>query len=111
MKFFILLFILNTSYAQDSARAMDKTKEAIMASKEYQLIQKNISTKIEKTINIPKEYVTPIASVTITLVKGKFDTKFFKYSYTMMDGILRPDALYDLRNKEIKGMISINWGF
>jgi len=112
MKILILLFIIcNTSNADERSRAIDTAQQAILAYPEVQAFQKTITTRLEKNIPLPKEYAGSIASITLTLMKGKIDTKSIKSNYTVIGGQLRPDAFYDLKTDEIKGVISINWDY
>lgn len=112
MKMFILLFIISfKSFANDTDAAIESTKQAILAYPQVQLLQKNITNKLEKQIPFSKEYAVYVTSITLTLMKSKIDTKFIRSNYNIIGGTVRPDISYDLKTEEIKGIVNINWSF
>ena len=110
MKFFIFLISLNL-YASDSDRAIETSQQAILAYPEIQKLQKNLSTQLEAAILLPKEYAAPLVTVTIAAIKGKIDTRSFKYNYIVLGGNFRPDTSYNLKSDEIVATFNINWSF
>lgn len=112
MKLVLILFMFCSSvFASESDTAIETSSRAILAYPEVQRIQKEFTTRLERTIPIPKEYAAPVASITLTLIRGKIDTKVIKTNYTIGGGIIRPDVFYNMKTDELKGIISINWSY
>ena len=103
---FLILFILGQITAKADDDMVSTTQRAILSYSIVQKYQTAITNKIHQKLPIPKEYVAPLATVTITFLKGKIDTKSLKSNYKILGGDLRPDAFYDLRTKETKGILT-----
>ena len=110
--FLLIFFILSQSIdAKADDYLVSTTQKAILSYSIVQKYQTVITKKIQRKLPIPKECIAPLATVTITFIKGKIDTKSLKSNYNLFGGKLRPDFFYDLKTKETKGILTFSLSY
>lgn len=108
----LLIFIPFNVFSSEKERAMKEVQKACLAIPEVKKVKKKIERKIYKYIPVNRELAGTVTGIVYSISKGYIDTKVIKnLNINFINGNIRPDIKYNIRNKEINSTLALVWSF
>ena len=106
-----LLAICSKCHARNESRALLYVQKAISKTRPYKENSKALQNKALKRLELDQRQLAYLAPA-LAAVQGKVDSRqVSKIRLKVLDGILTPVVIWDMRNKEINTSFNYNLEF